>query len=118
MIKADASKCRGTCRGGWQTLNIYWRTVCTSSDSNSGHANVERVEAYHAMYQKNIEDLLNNGDFSDNTFADYVNAFPLEYRGDPAGAGENNISFADYLSRKINKIKTDTYTSGYDIKVS
>ena len=116
MTDFSAESTKMQCNNGWQTLNIYWRTVCTSTNSDSGHASVQRVEEYRAMYQKNIEDLLNNGDFSNNSFNDYVNAFPTEYRGLADGAGEGNINFSQYLAKKISKIKECNPT--YDIKVS
>ena len=116
MTDFSAESTKMQCSNNWQEINLYWRMICASSDSDSGHTNVQRVEDYRAMYQKNIEDLLNNGDFSNETFTSYVNAFPQEYRGEANGAGTNNISFADYLSRKIAKIKECNPT--YDIKVS
>ena len=116
MTNFSAESTKMQCNGSWQTMNIYWRTICTSSDANSQHQNVQRVEAYRAMYQKNIEDLLNNGDFSTTSFTSYVNSFPQGYRGQADGAGNDNISFAEYLGRKISKIKE--CNPSYDIKVS
>ena len=116
MTNFSAESTKMQCNGNWQTMNIYWRTICASTDSNSGHKNVERVEAYRALYQKNIEDLLNNRDFSATSFTSYVNSFPETYRGDANGDGSGNISFAEYLSRKISKIKE--CNPSYDIKVS
>ena len=116
MTNFSAESTKMQCSGSWQVINLYWRTICTSSDANSQHKNVERVEEYRAMYQKNVEDLLNNGDFSVNSFASYVNSFPEDYRGQADGAGEGNISFAEYLSMKISKIKECNPI--YDIKVS
>ena len=116
MTNFSAESTKMQCSGNWQVINLYWRTICTSSDANSQHKNVERVDEYRAMYQKNIEDLLNNRDFSVNSFTSYVNSFPEDYRGQADGAGEGNISFAEYLSMKISKIKECNPI--YDIKVS
>ena len=112
MTNFSAESTKMQCSGDWQTINLYWRTIC----QNTGHTNVQRVEEYRTTYQKNVEDLLNNGDFSANSFASYVNSFPQAYRGQVNGAGENNISFAEYLSMKISKIKE--CNPSYDIKVS
>ena len=98
------------CSGNWQTINLYWRTVCTSSSQNS----IERVEEYRAMYQKNIEDLLNNSTISNDSFTSYVNSFPSEYRGNPNGAGDENTTFSNYLSKKIAAIKSNC--PDYNIK--
>ena len=116
MTDFSAESTKMQCSGDWQTINLYWRMVCASSDSYSGHANIQRVEEYRTIYQKNIEDLLNNGVISTKAFNDYVNSFVSEYKGNPNGAGENNISFSNYLSKKISKIKQNN--SSYDIKVS
>ena len=116
MTNFSAESTKMQCNGSWQALNIYWRTICTSTDNNSQHKNVERVEAYRALYQKNIEDLLNNGDFSNSSFTSYVNSFPLAYRGQADGSGTDNVSFNEYLTRKISKIKE--CNPSYDIKVS
>ena len=116
MTNFSAESTKMQCSGNWQTMNIYWRTICQSGDANSQHSNVQRVEEYRAMYQKNIEDLLNNKVVSTEAFTNYVNSFPSEYRGLPNGAGNDNISFAEYLTKKINKIKENNV--GYDIKVS
>jgi len=99
----------------WQTCNLFWRTICQSSDSASSHRNVARVEEYRAQYQSNIETLLNDGIVSNTTFTDYVNSFPVSYRGNPDGAGLNNLSFSDYLQLKIAAIKT--HNSSYNIEV-
>ena len=107
------------CNNGWQNINLYWRTVCSTTESGSGYANVERVEAYRAMYQKNIETLINNRIISNESFTSYVNSFPEEYRGNPNGAGNNNTTFSNYLSKKIQAIK-DSNTKGlinYEINV-
>ena len=103
------------CNGDWQNINLYWRTICQSDSSASGHKNVERVEAYRALYQHTIEKLLNDEIVSIDTFAAYVNGFPEEYRGNPNGAGQNNINFANYLDLKIRSIKENA--KDYDIKV-
>ena len=116
MTNFSAESTKMQCTGNWQVMNIYWRTICASSDANSQHKNVERVEEYRAMYQKNIEDLLNKGDFSTTSFTSYVNSFPEAYRGDANGDGSGNINFAEYLSMKIAKIKE--CNPSYDIKVS
>ena len=107
------------CNGDWQSINLFWRTVCSSSDSASGHQNVERVEKYRAMYQKNIEDLLNNGTISSQSFTSYVNSFSTEYRGNPNGSGDGNTTFSNYLSKKIQAIKRSNNDGliNYDIKV-
>ena len=107
------------CSDNWQSMNIYWRTICTTTNAESGHASVKRVEEYRALYQKNIEDLLNNGVVSYNSFKTYVNGFPASYRGNPDGSGNNNTSFSNYLSLKVQAIK-DAKTDGlinYDIKI-
>lgn len=102
------------CNGAWQTINLYWRTVCASSDSNSGHTNVERVEAYRALYEKNIKDILNSQTFSTTSFTSFVNSFPASYRGDPDGSGNNNTTFDNYFNKKVAKIK-EYYKSGINI---
>lgn len=96
------------CSGNWQTISLYWRTVCTSTSSSSGHANVERVEKYRALYQSNIEYLINNRILSYDTFSAFVNSFPVDYRGNPDEAGYDNTTFADYLQKKIQAIKDNT----------
>ena len=101
------------CNGDWQSINLYWRTICTSSNSDSGHANVERIEEYRALYQKNIEDLLNNNKVSASTFTSFVNSFPSAYRGNPNGSGNGNTSFSNYLSLKIAAINENC--PSYDI---
>ena len=116
MTNFSAESTKMQCSNQWQTLNIYWRTVCTSSDKSSGHANVQRVEFYRNMYQSNIETLLNTGKISYESFKDYVNSFPASYRGNPDGAGDGNTTFQDYLTRKIKAIKDNN--KNYDIKVS
>lgn len=117
MTNHSAESTKMQCSGNWQSINLYWRTVCTTTNSDSGHANVERVEDYRMMYQKNIENLLNNKTLSVESFTSYVNSFPESYRGNPNGAGDGNIAFAEYFNAKVSKIKTDVYTSGYDIKI-
>lgn len=117
MTDYSAESTKMQCSGDWQTNNLFWRICCTSTDSASGHSTIERVEDYRLQYQLNIQDLLNNGVISNETFVNYVNSFPEEYRGIPNGAGEGNTTFANYLSLKINNIKSDVYTSGYDIRV-
>ena len=112
---AESTKMQGN--GDWQTNNLFWRICCTSTDSASGHSTIERVENYRLQYQLNIQDILNNGVISNETFTNYVNSFPEAYRGNPSGAGNNNTTFANYLSLKINNIKSDVYTIGYDIRV-
>ncbi len=103
------------CNGAWQTINLYWRTVC----KNTSHTSIEQVEDFRKMYQTNIENLLNNKVVSNETFNAYVNSFPDAYQGNPEGAGNDNTSFANYLAKKIKAIK-DSNTKGlinYDIKV-
>ena len=117
MTNYSAESTKMQCNGDWQTNNLFWRICCTSTDSASGHASIERVEDYRLQYQLNIQDLLNTGVISNETFVNYVNSFPEEYRGNPLGAGEGNTTFSNYLSLKINNIKNDVYTSGYDIRV-
>lgn len=101
------------CSHNWQATNIFWRTVCKSSDSASGHHNVEQVESYRAQYQKNIEDLLNNGSVSPSSFTSYVNAFPSSVRGNPNGSGYNNTTFSNYFNKKVTIIKQ--YYNGVNI---
>lgn len=97
------------CNGSWQTINLYWRTICSTTSSDSGHANVERIEEYRAQYQSNIENLINNKIISYETFSSYVNSFPSSYRGSPDDNNDNNCSFKTYLEKKVNAIK-DYYT--------
>lgn len=117
MTDFSAESTKMQCSNGWQSINLYWRICCTTTDSSSGHANEERVEEYRSLYQSNIEDLLNNKTISYDSFKEYVNSFPSEYAGNPDGAGENNTTFANYLNLKISEIKSDVYTSGYNIEV-
>ena len=91
------------CTGDWQSMNLYWRTIC----QNTSHSNIERIEEYRAMYQANIEKVLNNGAISTSTFASYVNSFPQSYRGNPSGAGEGNTTYENYLNKKISAIKSN-----------
>ena len=101
------------CSGDWQSINLYWRTVCTTSGKP------KQVEEYRALYQKYIEDLLNNKIISNESFNSFVDSFPVSYRGNKNGSGEDNISFASYLSKKINSIK-DSNSKGlinYNITV-
>ncbi len=103
------------CNGDWQSINLYWRTVC----KNTSHTKVEQVEEYHTLYQKNIEDLLNNKIISVESFTSYVNGFSQSYGCDPNGSGNDNTTFSNYLNKKIQAIK-DSNTKGlinYDIKV-
>lgn len=116
MTNFSAESTKMQCSGDWQSINLYWRSICSSTNSSSGHATTERVEAYRAAYQSNIEKLLNNGLISNTTFNAYVNSFPSAYRGIASGAGSNNISFASYLSLKIAAIKENNST--YNITVS
>ena len=101
------------CNGDWESINLYWRTICISTNSESGHNNVERIEEYRALYQKNIEDLLNNNKVSASTFTSFVNSFPSAYRGNPSGTGNGNTSFSNYLSLKIAAINENC--PNYDI---
>ncbi|MFA7032783.1 MAG: CotH kinase family protein, partial [Bacilli bacterium] len=116
MTTFSAESTKMQCSGNWQTCNLFWRTICTSTSSSSGHANVARVEEYRASYQNNIEKLLNEGKISSTSFTNYVNSFPDSYQGDATGAGYNNISFNEYLSRKIAAIKENN--PSYNITVS
>ena len=111
----SAESTKMNCQGWWQSNNLYWRTICKSSDSASGHKNVERVEEFRSMYQHHIERLLNEKIVSTNAFKQFVNSYPVDYRGNPDGAGQDNITFDKYLQYKIEAVKK--YTSSYDIKV-
>ena len=107
------------CNGDWQNQIIYWRTVCKTTESSSGYANIPQIEEYRAMYQSNIENLLNNQIISTQSFTQFVNSFPSAYRGNPNGAGNNNTTFANYLAKKIKAIK-DSNSKGlvnYNIEV-
>ena len=92
------------CNGDWQSINLYWRTICTSSNSESGHSNIERIEEYRALYQSNIENLLKNK-VTVSSFSDFVNSFPNKYKGSANGTGNGNTSFANYLNLKKQAIK-------------
>ena len=104
------------CNNDWQSINLFWRTVCTSTSS---HTNIKQVEEYRALYQKYIEDLLNNKIVSNETFNNYVDSFPTSYRGNKNGSGNDNISFSNYLSKKIKSIKdsNDKGLISYNITV-
>ena len=115
MTNFSAESTKMQCSGNWQTLSIYWRTVCTTTDKSSGYANVERVEEYREMYQKNIETLLNDRIISGKSFEEYVYSFPSSYRGNPNGSGDGNTTFDNYLTLKIQSIKDNN--KNYDIKV-
>ena len=93
------------CDHRWQTNILYWRTICSTDESSSGYNNIERIEEYRALYQSNIENILNSGMMSESAFTSYVNSFPNSYRGNPNGAGNNNTTYGDYLNRKVNIIK-------------
>ena len=97
------------CSGNWQTINLYWRTVCTPTD---GHP--ERIADYRALYEKNIKDILNSQSFSTASFTSFVNSFPSSYKGDPTGSGNDNTTFENYFNKKVTKIK-EYYTSGINI---
>lgn len=99
------------CTGNWQESLIYWRTICTHSEYNT---DIERYEPYRALYQKNIEDLLNNNIISTQSFTEYVNSFPSEYRGEANGSGYNNSTFDQYLTLKKAAIRNNN--SGYNIQ--
>ena len=116
MTTFSAESTKMQCSGNWQTCNLFWRTICTSTSSSSGHADVARVEEYRATYQSNIESLLNEGKISNTSFTNYVDSFPDSYQGNAAGAGYNNISFSEYLSHKIAAIKENN--TSYNITVS
>lgn len=115
MTNFSAESTKMQCSGNWQNINIYWRTVCTTSDKSSGYANVERVEEYRQMYQSNIEILLNERIISGKSFEEYVYSFPETYRGNPNGSGEGNTTFNDYLTLKIQSIKDNN--KNYNIEV-
>ena len=107
------------CNGDWQNQIFYWRTVCKTTESSSGYANIPQIEEYRAMYQSNIENLLNNQIISTQSFTQFVNSFPSAYRGNPNGAGNNNTTFANYLTKKIQAIR-DSNSKGlinYNIEV-
>ena len=116
MTNFSAESTKMQCTEQWQSTNLFWRTICKSTDSASGHQNVERVEGYRAKYQANIEKLLNEEKISRTSFANYVNAFPSEYRGNSSASSYGETTFANYLTKKINSIKSNNTT--YDIKVS
>ena len=103
------------CSGDWQSITLYWRTVC----QNTSHTKTPQVEEYRAQYQKNIEDLLNNKVISTESFNTYVNGFSEAYDCDPNGDGSNNITFNNYLNKKIQAIKKCNAEGiiNYDIKV-
>ena len=115
-FSAESTKMQISGNSAWQTCNLFWRTICQSTDSASGHKNVARVETYRKQYQTNIEKLLNDEIVSSDSFTSYVNSFPSSYRGNPDGAGLDNISFDDYLQLKINAVKS--YDTTYNITVS
>ena len=115
MTSFSAESTKMQCSGNWQNINIYWRTVCTTTDKSSGYANVERVEEYRQMYQSNIEILLNERIISGKSFEEYVYSFPEAYRGNPNGSGEGNTTFNDYLTLKIQSIKGNN--KNYNIEV-
>lgn len=114
-FSAESTKMQISGNSAWQTCNLFWRTICQSTDSASGHKNVARVETYRKQYQTNIEKLLNDEIISTASFTNFVNSFPSSYRGNPDGAGLSNISFSDYLQLKITAIKT--YNPTYNIEV-
>ena len=111
MTDFSAESTKMQCNGDWQNNSLYWRTVC----SNASHSSAARVEEYRAMYQKNIEDLLNNKIICTETFTCYVLSFPLEYRGEYDGAGNDNISFDEYLTKKIAAIKKNNTSYKIDV---
>lgn len=114
-FSAESTKMQISGHSAWQACNLFWRTICQSTDSASGHKNVARVETYRKQYQTNIEKLLNDETVSTASFTSFVNSFPSSYRGNPDGAGLSNISFSDYLQLKITAIKT--YNPTYNIEV-
>ena len=59
-FSAESTKMQISGNSAWQTCNLFWRTICQSTDSASGHKNVARVETYRKQYQTNIEKLLND----------------------------------------------------------
>ena len=99
------------CNGDWQSINLYWRTVCTSTKS---HTEYKQVEDYRALYQKNIEDLINNKTISFTSFNSYVNSFHNSFSLNSEGSGNDNISFKEYMDKKIKSI---TDNSKYKIDV-
>ncbi len=96
------------CNGDWQNMNIYWRTICSSSSAPNGFSKVVRVEDYRALYQETIERMLNYNVISVESFNDFVNEFPASYRGSASGEGEGNTSFSHYLELKKQAIKSNT----------
>ena len=107
MTDFSAESTKMQCNGSWQTINLYWRTICSSTDTSSGKSKVERIEYYRSLYQRNIEDLLNNKKISTTSFTSFVNSFPEEYRGDANGSGDSNTTFENYLNKKIQSIKNN-----------
>lgn len=98
------------CTGNWQESLIYWRTICSNNSYNS---DIEKYQPYGEKYRENIEDLLNNKIISTESFTNYVNSFPNEYRGDANGSGNGNCTFDHYLNLKKDAIRT---ISQFDIK--
>lgn len=99
-FSADSTKMQ--CSGNWQTINVYWKTVCRTTDGYPS-----RIERYYNMYTSKIAELINNETFSASAFTNFVNQFPTEYNCNPDGAGNDNTTFANYLSLKLNAIKNN-----------
>ena len=86
----------------WQTCNLFWRTICQSTDAASGHKNVTRVEAYRKQYQTNIEKLLNDEIVSTASFTSYVNSFPIHIAAILMERGLAHF-LSNYLQLKITR---------------
>lgn len=118
MTNFSAESTKMQLSGNWQESNIFWRTIC----SNTSQKNIERIEEYRNLYQTTIEQLLNNKTISTESFNNYVTSYSSTYGCNKNGAGydyssgNSNITFSNYLSKKISKIKQINTT--YDIKVS
>lgn len=99
-FSADSTKMQ--CSNDWQSMNIYWKTVCRTT---SGHPS--RIEEYYNMYTSKIAELINNETFSPSAFTSYVNQYSSEFNCNPSGAGNDNISFSDYYNLKLAAIKSN-----------
>ena len=81
-------------------MSIYWRTVCRETSGRP-----VRITSFYEQYCDNIEHLLNDGIISLNSFKSFVNEYPSSIRGNVDSKDFMNITFAQYLSTKISKIK-------------
>lgn len=95
---ADSTKMQ--CDGSWQNMSIYWRTVCRKTNNRP-----ERIDDFYNMYTSNIEKLLNEGKIGNVSFTAFVNEYPNVYECNPNGAGYGNITFQNYLDKKIRALK-------------